>query len=262
MAAPECHADPTQPPQLDLDAVSVDGTNRHGRRHGQRSRHSPTSALDDIQRGAPGACYGQVAPYDDGGLLPGDRLHSGSEPVRVIERDVGHDGYSAIPGVGRVEPAAQPDFDDRQIDADFGEPEERDGGQDLELGRVAVAAGHDVGFCQDPAHQSREGVGFNGLAANPKPLAIGDQMGLGRFADPIPGRGQCGAHERQHAALAVRAGDQGAAERSLGMIEPGQECTCASQPQVNAESPAGLERGERLSVGEQVLRQSFVRSSS
>ena len=262
MAAPQSHANPSQPPQLDFDPVTVDGAKRCRRRHGQRSRHSPTSALDDIQRGAPGAGHRQVAAHDDRGLLFGDRLDRGSEPVGVVERYVRDDGHSAVPGVRGVEPAAQPNLDNREIHAHLGEPQERDGRQQLEFGRVAVPAGHGFGLGQHPPGKTRERLAVNRHSADLQPLAVGHEMRLGRLADLVSGRGEGRPNEGQHAALAIRAGNQGAAEGTFGVIESGEQGLRSTKSEANAESTAGCERVERLGVAEPVGRQSFVRSSS
>ena len=66
----------------------------------------------------------------------------------MVEGDVGDHRHAPVPGVRGVQPAAQPHFDHRQIDAGLGEPAERDGGQQLELGGIAVAAGHPIGHGQ------------------------------------------------------------------------------------------------------------------
>ena len=66
----------------------------------------------------------------------GDRV---AQPVHVVEVDVGDDRHAAIPGVRRIEPPTEPDLDERDVGPDLGEAGEDDGGQQLELGRVAVA---------------------------------------------------------------------------------------------------------------------------
>ena len=63
--------------------------------------------------------------------------------------DVGDRGHAAVPGVGRVEPAAEPDLDERDVDPLLGEPAEDDRRQELELGRLAEAPRDPVGGRQD-----------------------------------------------------------------------------------------------------------------
>ena len=80
------------------------------------------------------------------------------EPVHVVEVDVGHDRHPAVPGVGRIEPPAETDLDQRDVRTDLREAREDDGGQQLELGRVAVAAGDPVRDGQHPPDQPGEVV--------------------------------------------------------------------------------------------------------
>ena len=63
----------------------------------------------------------------------------------MVEVHVGHDRDTAVPGVRRVEAPAETDLDEREIRADLGEASEHDGRQQLELGRLAVAARDPVG---------------------------------------------------------------------------------------------------------------------
>ena len=76
----------------------------------------------------------------------GDRR---AEPIHVVEVDVGDGRHAAVPGVGRVEPAAEPDLDERDVEVRLGEVPEDDRGQQLELGRLAVPARDAVGDGQD-----------------------------------------------------------------------------------------------------------------
>ena len=64
-------------------------------------------------------------------------------------------GDAAVPGVGGVEPAAEPDLDERHVQPGLGELAEHDRGQQLELGRLAEAAGDPVGRRQRPRSTSR-----------------------------------------------------------------------------------------------------------
>ena len=111
---------------------------------GQRRVHPASPAADDGEGLAIGAGHGQVAPLDDRGLLPCDRGDRRPEPVHVVEGDVRDRGDAAVPGVRRVEPPAEPDLDERDVDAGFGEMAEDDRGQQLELGRLAVPSGDAV----------------------------------------------------------------------------------------------------------------------
>ena len=123
-----------------------------GQRHGQ----PPRASADDRQTVTARAGHRQVAALDDRGLLAGDLGDRVAEAVHVVEVHVRDDGHAAVPGMGRVEPPAETDLDQRDVRADLGEPGEDDRGQQLELGRVAVAAGDAVGDRQDPLDEAGE----------------------------------------------------------------------------------------------------------
>ena len=113
----------------------------HGRRldDGERHGHPSGAPADDLEGLARGAGHGQVAALDDRGLLPGDGRDRRAQAVRVVEVDVGHDRHAAVPGMGRIEPSAEPDLHQRHVEVGLGEVPEDHGGQQLELGRLAVA---------------------------------------------------------------------------------------------------------------------------
>ena len=101
---------------------------------------------------------GEVAALDDRRLLAGDLRDRVAEPVHVVEVHVGDDRHAAVPGVGRVEAPTEPDLHERDVGADLGEAGEDDGGQQLELGRVAVARRDRGRRRQDALDQAREVV--------------------------------------------------------------------------------------------------------
>ena len=90
-----------------------------------------------------------VAAFDDGGLLAGDGRDRGAQLVGVIEIDVRHHGDAAVPGMGRVEAAAQAHLHERQVELRLREMAEDGSREELELGRVAVASCHPVRHGQD-----------------------------------------------------------------------------------------------------------------
>ena len=83
-----------------------------------------------------------VRQHDDGArardreLLAGDRLAGLAEHLGVLEPDVRQQHDARVEDVRRVEPAAEPGFDDGDVDAALGEVGERRGGQHLELRRA------------------------------------------------------------------------------------------------------------------------------
>ena len=80
---------------------------------------------------------------DDAGLLPGDLLGRGAEPVGVVERDRGDHGDRAVDDVRRVPGAAHADLDDRDVDRRVGEGRVRHARQHLEEGEPVALLGVD-----------------------------------------------------------------------------------------------------------------------
>ncbi len=231
-----------------LQAVPVD--REHGRRlhHGEGHGHAPGAPPDDLERLARGAGDRQVAALDDGGLLPGDRRDRRPEAVHVVEVDVRHDGHAAVPGVRRVEPATQPDLHEGDIELGLGEMPEDDRGQELELGRVAVASRDLVRDRHDRLDVAGEVIRGDGPAVDGDPLAIGHEVGLGGLAHAQPGGAQRAAREREHAPLAVGAGDERPAHGELRVAQLAEQGSRAPEAQPDPEPPAGGERGDRLVI--------------
>ena len=217
---------------------------------GQRHAHPPRAPADDRQPVTARAGHRQVAALDDGRLLAGDLRDRVAEPVDVVEIDVGHDRHAAVPGMGRVEPAAQPDLDQRDVRTDLGEAREDDRGQQLELGRVAVASGDPVCDGQDSPTSRAKSSGRDRPAIDLDPLAIRDQVRLRGRPDPMAGRPERRLGQRQDAALAVRPGDERAADRSFRVVELAQQGARPAEPQPDAEPAALGQRAQRLLVGE------------
>ena len=168
----------------------------------------------------------------------------------MIEIDVGHDRHAAVPGMGRIEPPAQADLDQRQVRTDLGEPGEDDRGQQLELGRLAVTRRDPVGGGQDAPDQPREVVRRDRPAVDLDPLAVGDQVRLGGRPDPVAGGSQRGIGEGQHAALAVGPGDQRATDRALGIVEFAEQGARPPEAQPDPEATALGQGSQGVVVGE------------
>ena len=153
--------------QLDVDAVAVPAEQRGRLDHGQRHAETPRAPADDRQPVTARAGHGEVAALDDRGLLAGDLGDRVAQPVHVVEVHVRHDGHASIPRVGRVEPTTQPDLDEGDVGSDLREAGEDDRGQQLEFGRVAVAAGDAVGHRQDATDEAGEVVGTRSVGRRP-----------------------------------------------------------------------------------------------
>ena len=180
----------------------------------------------------------------------------------MVEVDVRDRGDAAVPGVGRVEPAAEPDLDDGQVDPLLGEPAEGDGRQQLELGRRAGPAGDPSGRVEDLADEPGERRRVDEPAVDLEPLAVAHQVRLGGLGDAIAGGPQRRPGEGEDAALAVRAADERAAEGELRVAELAEERPGPAQPEPDPETTAVLEGPERLLVGEVAQRHSRDSSSS
>ncbi len=76
------------------------------------------------------------AGFDDARLLERDRLERRSEIELMIERDRRDRAHRRRDDVGRVEPAAEADFDDGDVDLRSAKQLERDGGRHFEEGRL------------------------------------------------------------------------------------------------------------------------------
>ncbi len=152
--------------------------------------------------------------------------------------------------MGRIEPPAQADLHQRQVGPGLGEPREDDRGQQLELGRLAVPPRDPVGDVEDDPDQPGEVVGGDRPAVDADPLAIGDQVRLGRGAGPIAGGSKRGVGQGQHAALAVGAADERAAHGPFRIAQFVQQRPRSPEPKPDAEPAAIGQRLERLSVGQ------------
>ena len=110
---------------------------------------------------SPNAADNGDAGLDDPGFLEGDLPERRAEMLLVVPGDRGDDRDERADDVGRVEPAAHPDLEDRDVDPALGELHERKGRQDLEVGRVIgePAFGHqavDHGLqLREPRQESR-----------------------------------------------------------------------------------------------------------
>ena len=175
------------------------------------------------------------------------------QAVDVVEVDVGHDGDPAVPGMGRVQATAQPDLDEGDVQVGLREVAEDDRGQELELGRVAVPAGDAIGDGQDRRDVAGEVGHGDGRAVDDDALAVRHEVRLGRLADAQPGRPERAAGDGQHAALAVRPGDEGAAHGELRVAELAQERAGPAQAEPDAEPTAVGERGQGRVVLERVV---------
>ena len=101
-----------------------------------------------------------------------------------------------------VEPAAQPDLDDRSVGWRSRKGEEGDGRRHLEEAGVDAVA-----RIEDLAEKVRQRFVFDQLSGDPDPLVEADEMRAGEGVDRSAARLQRGAEKGAGRALPVRAGD-------------------------------------------------------
>ena len=147
---------PPQRGQIDDDPVAVPVDERGRADLDERHVEAPGPAPDDRERLARGAGDGAIAPLDDRRLLAGDRRDRRAQPVGVVEIDVRDGRDAAIPGVGRVEPAAEAHLHERDVEIGLREMTEHDRRQQLELGRIPETPGDPIGEGQHLGDQARE----------------------------------------------------------------------------------------------------------
>ncbi len=248
MATPQPDACPADARQLDLDPVAVPAEQRRRPDLGQRHAEPAGSSADDREGIARCAGHGQVAALDDGGLLPGNGRDRRTEAIHVVESHVRDDRHPAIPGVRRVEAAAEAHFDDRDVEIQLGEPSEDRGGQELELGRWSEPGRQPFGDAESLEDEPRERDRIDRPAVDLEPFAVRHEVGLRRLADPEPRGAECARDQRQHAALAVRARDEGPTELSLRVPQGRQERPRPPEPEVDPEAAPLAERSNRRLV--------------
>ena len=177
----------------------------------------------------------------------GDRV---AQAVHVVEVDVGHDGHAAVPGVRRVEPPAQPDLDEREVRPDLGEAGEDDGGQQLELGRLAVARARPGRRRPGRARRAARSRRGDRPAVDLDPLAVGHEVRLGRRPDAIARRPQrASASARTLPLPLVPAISAPRTDRSR-IAELAQQRPGPPEAQPDPEAAALGERPQRVVVGE------------
>ncbi len=125
-----------------------------------------------------------------------------------------------------------------------------------------MATGDPVGDRQDLPDEPGERRRVDEPAVHLEPLAIGDEVRLGRLGDPLAGLPERAGGDRQDAALAVRPGHERAAQAELRVAELAKERPGPSQPEPDPEAATILEGPQRLLVREGARRHSFVSSSS
>ena len=106
---------------------------------------APTSLArdgDDVARfGVEDAGDDGDAGLDDAGFFAGDRCQRVAELLRVVEADAGDDADVRLADVGRVEPAAEADFEHGSVDIGLREVQKGHRGGDFEVRGASCATG-------------------------------------------------------------------------------------------------------------------------
>ena len=152
--------------------------------------------------------------------------------------------------MGRVEPAAEPHLDDREVHVLLREPAEEHRGQQLELRGRPVPPLHPVGGSKHLTNEARERRRIDRPPVDLQPLPVADEMWLRRRPDPDSGRAQCAPGDGEDAALAVRPADERAANCELRIADGMEEGACSTETEANAEpAPFGQGRDRRVIGG-------------
>ena len=108
---------------------------------------------------------------EDRDLLGGDGVDGRTEELGVVDVDAGHDRHLGIEHVGRIEPSAQPDLHDADVDRLRGEQRERERRRHLEVGhrcpRRCLVPRHEP---RDVTRGLREPVGVDGHSVDGESL--------------------------------------------------------------------------------------------
>jgi hypothetical protein len=165
----------SDPPERHLEAVAIPAEDRRRPDDGERDADPRRPPPNDREGRPARPGDGDVAALDDGRLLSGDGLDGRAEAIGVVEVDVGDHGHAAVPGMGRVEPPADPDLDEGDVDLGLGEVAKDHRRQELEIRRRPGAACHPLGQGDDLGDEPDEGVGVDGSAVDDDPLAVRDE---------------------------------------------------------------------------------------
>ena len=166
----------------------------------------------------------------------------------MVELDIGDRHHATVPGMGGVESPTQAHLDQGKVDLLVGKPAEGHRGENLELGRLAMAGGYSVGRVEHLSNEPGERVRINQATVHLESLAVADQVGLGRLTDAIAGCCESAAGQGKHAALAIGPGHERAANRPLRVTERMQERNGAPQAQSDPEAATILEGPDRLLI--------------
>ena len=142
-------------------------------------------------RGGSGSAQTAGAPgAKDARLLAADVLARRAEVIHVIEIDARHHGDVGIDDVDRVEPAAQPHFEDQRVEPGAREQLQRGQRAELEVG----AARHVAARASSTALNAATSASSSRLAADAHALVVAQEMR--RRVEPRRDSPRCAASPR------------------------------------------------------------------
>ena len=169
-----------------------------------------------------------------------------------IQAHVGDGSHIRGPRVRGIEPAAQAHLHDQRVHPPAGRPQPGRRGQELELrGRTMLSLARLAG-AQDLLQQLIQVGSRDGPSVDEDALAVAVQVRARRLSRRATRRLEHRCHHGGHAALAVGAAHEHAAERSLRVAKLRQEGAHALEAESDADRPAGADAGQ--GVGRHVRR--------
>ena len=179
----------------------------------------------------------------DSGFLGGDLLERAAEIGLMVEREAGDRGdQRAVDDVGRVEAAAEPDFEDQGVGGHALEREERRGRGDFEETRL-----HALGGVDHFGEERGQCVVVDQRPGKPDALVEADEVGAGERVDAVPGGFERGAQEGAGRALAVGPRDMEHRRQAVVRIAETAE---QGEDALEAEDVGGVDRrAETVELG-------------
>ncbi len=117
---------------------------------------------------------------ENAGLLAPDAVEVVAEPVLVIEIDGGHDRGIGVDDVDGIEPPAEADFEQRDVEPGLGEKHQRGERAVFEIGQRDIAA-RSLDALEDVDQRSVADV----LAVDAHALVVAEEMRRGVRADAL-----------------------------------------------------------------------------
>ena len=197
------------------------------------------------------------ARFDDAGFLTGDIRERVAEVLLMIEvdrRDGGHDGLNDI---GRVEPSAQANLDDAELDAGVTKQVERHRRRRFEEGRLSrerVLRDHRLDRGLHVGRRLPHLGGADRLSVDDKSFRQVDEMRRGVASGVVTRAPQHLVDHRGHGSLAVCTGDVNRSKSVLGIAETREQRANVVEAELDAELFEAEKVGERIQTSARRLQ--------